>query len=128
MSHITKVKTQLKDGQVLRKALKKLCYRVEEGGFRYHSGRLERVENLELIARKGSEQIGFKRSGSDDGCYEMLADWGSLKGRREELVNQILQVYSQEKILHLARLKGYAIIKNKTNRAGQIEIVLRKVA
>ena len=128
MSHITKVRTQLKDGEVLRRALKKMCYRVDEKDFISHFRDVGRLESLELVARKGRHRIGFRRSDLGDGSYEILADWGSLKDRREEIINPILQMYSQEKILDLARRKGYAVIKNKANRNGQIEIIIRKVA
>ena len=123
MSHITKVKTQLKDGLILRKALTKLGYQIKEQGLR-ESGE---TRDLEFMARKGSTRIGFKRCGESKAVYEMLADWEAMREHREELVNAIYQTYSQEKIIDFARVKGYSLMKNRLNEKGQIEIVLRKV-
>jgi hypothetical protein len=123
MSHVTKVKTHLKDGLVLRTALKKLGYQVEEYDLRQSSG----GKDLEFVAKKGKVSIGFKGSRENKALYEMLADWEAMGTRREDLVNTIYQAYSQEKIMDLARAKGYSLMKNRMNEKGQIEIVLRKV-
>jgi len=50
MSHITKVKTHLKDGVILRKALKKLGYQIEE----YDLRQSREAKDLEFLARKVS--------------------------------------------------------------------------
>ena len=123
MSHITKVRTQLKDGLVLRTSLKKLGYRIQERG----SADTGKATDLEFTARKGSTRIGFKRSGETLAIYEMLADWEAMKEHREGVCNAIYQIYSQEKIVDLARVKGYSLIQNRVSENGEIEIVLRKV-
>ena len=123
MSHITRVRTQLKDGIILRKALQRLGYHIKERDPRKSWA----AEDLEFMAWKGSREIGFKRSEKSRGVYEMLADWEAMKGRRNDVLNAICQVYSQEKVMDLARAKGYSLMKNRVNENGQIEIVLRKV-
>jgi hypothetical protein len=125
MSHITKVKTRLKDGLILKKALEKLGYRVSGGDL--ESGPTGRgvAKNLELIAKKNRLWIGFRRS-AGDGAYEMLADWDAHRGSRDRIISDIHQIYSREKILDVARVKGYAVTRNQVNEKGQIEIVLRK--
>ena len=122
MSHITKVKTHLKDGAILRKALKKLGYQIQEYDLRQPMG----AKELEFMARKGKVSIGFKGSREDKSVYEMLADWEAMNAKRQDVINAIYQVYSQEKITDLARVKGYSLMKNCMNAKGQIEIVLRK--
>ena len=123
MSHITKVRTQLKDGVILRKSLRKLGYQIKERG----SGGTGEAKGLEFVARKGSTRIGFRRSKEDLVVYEMLADWEAMKEHREGVCNAIYQIYSQEKIVDLARVKGYSLIQNRVSENGEIEIVLRKV-
>lgn len=123
MSHITKVKTHLKDGVILRKALKRLGYQIEE----YDLRPSRKAKDLEFLARKGKVSIGFKGSGEDKPVYEMLADWEDIGAKREEVTQAIHQVYSQEKIMDLAGVKGYSLMKNRVNEKGQIEMVLRKV-
>ena len=123
MSHITKVKTHLKDGVILRKALNKLGYQIQE----YDLRRSGKSRDLEFVARKGKFSIGFKGSGENESVYEMLADWEAMKAKREDVIDSIYQVYSQEKIMDLARVKGYSLVRNSLNEKGQIEMVLRKV-
>jgi hypothetical protein len=123
MSHITAVKTHLKDGLVLRKALKKLGFQVEECDLRKSSKAID----LEFVARKGKVSIGFKGSRESKALYQMLADWEAMGTRREDLVHTIYQVYAHEKILDLARVRGYSLMQNRVNEKGQIEMVLRKL-
>ena len=123
MSHITKVKTHLKDGLILRKALKKLGYQLRE----YDLSQSREGKDIEFLARKGKLSIGFRGSREDKSVYEMLADWEVINAKRQDVINAIYQVYSQEKIMELARVKGYSLMKNSANAKGQIELVLRKV-
>ena len=123
MSHITKVKTHLKDGLILRKALEKLVYKLLE----YDLRQSREAKDIEFLARKGKLSIGFKGSRENKSVYEMLADWEVINAKRQDVINAIYQVYSQEKIMELARVKGYSLMKNSVNAKGQIELVLRKV-
>ena len=123
MSHITKVKTHLKDGVILRKALKRLGYQIQE----YDLRQAREAKDLEFVARKGKVSIGFKGSAENESVYEMLGDWEAMKAKGKDVINTIYQVYSQEKIMDLARVKGYSLIRNSMNAKGQIEMVLRKV-
>ena len=123
MSHITKVKTHLKDGVILRKALKKLGFELRE----YDLSQSREGKDIEFLARKAKLSIRFRGSREDKSVYEMLADWEVINAKRDDMINAICQVYSQEKIMELARVKGYSLMKNSMNAKGQIEMVLRKV-
>jgi len=126
MSHITKVKTKLKDDQVLRRSLEKMGYSVIGAG--QYCGRISgTIKDIEFIASKKGERLGFKRMAGDD-CYEIFADWQEIRRGQQDIVNGITQVYSQEKIINMAYSRGYSVITNRTNNKGQIEMVLRKVA
>ena len=126
MSHITKVKTLLKDGPILRRTLQNLGYRVAEGGSEWGPRRLRETRNLEFLAGKKGLWLGFRR-GKKEEPYEMLADWDGYRKTRETVLGEIHQAYSQEKILDLARVRGYAVTKNRVNEKGQVEMVLRKL-
>ena len=123
MSHITKVMTHLKDGVILRKALKKLGFELRE----YDLSQSREGKDIEFLARKAKLSIRFRGSREDKSVYEMLADWEVINAKRDDMINAIYQVYSQEKIMELARVKGYSLMKNSMNAKGQIEMVLRKV-
>ena len=127
MSHITTVKTELKDVNVLKKALVKLGYRVKEGGVitgGYSGGR----KNVEILATKDGFEIGFKRSKAKSNPFEILADWNGYAKKQEKTINDIFQTYSVEYVLKVSPLKGYSVVKNRKNENGQVEILLRKVA
>lgn len=127
MSHITTIKTELRDGQILKKTLLKLGYHVVEGGM-ISGGYGRDRSDVEILATTRAQTIGFRRSSADAGLYEILADWNDNRNRQRELVSDIFQIYSQEKVVKAARLRGYSIIRNQRNQKGQVEMVLRKVA
>ena len=121
MSHITKVKTQLKDDRALKKALSCLGYNISESiGFNpaeYHS----------FTARKKGEKLNFIKTMESD-LYSISADWYTFKRKQKTIINEITQVYSREKIVSMANSRGYSVIRNNINSKGQIEMVIRKVA
>ena len=122
MSHITKVKTQLKDALVLRSVLENLGYDIEKGGVLIEGHRRTKVE---FTAAMNRLVLGFHRT-DRSGCYEIHADW---YGRaKEKILGEIFQNYSREKVIKMARLKGYSVVQNKVDRNGRIEMVLKKVA
>jgi hypothetical protein len=127
MSHITTIKTELKDGRILRSILLKLGYHVKEGGV-ITGGYGGRRETVDMLATIRGQTIGFRRSGSALGPYEIFADWCGDQKARDRVVSDIFQTYSQEKVIQSARLRGYSVIKNQRNQNGQIEMILRKVA
>jgi hypothetical protein len=109
MSHITTVKTQLKDGQILRKSLGNLGYRIEEFDDRQPSHNGEPA----FSARKGTTLIRFRPPADENSFFEMLVDWERVTGSPGNIIHSIYQGYSHEKILKLAKLKGYTVTKNR---------------
>ncbi|MBN1276942.1 MAG: DUF1257 domain-containing protein [Deltaproteobacteria bacterium] len=128
MSHITKVKTRLKDEDVLKFVLEKTGFKLNRRGSTSRINGTGRDVTVEFTAAGDGQVIGFRRSKADDDYFEILADWNVGKKKREEILNRIYQAYSSEKVIRSARLKGYSVITNRTNMNGQVEIVLRKVA
>ena len=66
MSHITKVKTKLRDTHVLKKALCEKGYRVDEKV-------VYREQKVDVLARKDGIKLGFKKS-QDTGEYHAIVD------------------------------------------------------
>lgn len=128
MSHITRVKTSIRDAELLKEVLQNAGYHVQEegvifGGYGQHKGM-----PVEILARKAGEHIGFRREGSSEGAYEIVADWDMQARGRKKITGEIFQAYSREKVMKLAAMKGYCVMENRQNQKGQIEMVLRKVA
>src|SRR5690606_30638029 len=82
MSHFTKVRTRLSDGEVLRKALAEMGYDVEPAGkgVRGYRGRRTDAE-FKVRPGRGGYEIGF--APSDDG-YVLVADWFGIRGTTEQ--------------------------------------------
>jgi len=128
MSHITRVKTSLNDEEVLKAALQESGYQVEEGGMIFADYNRTRGVPVDILAHRKGERVGFRREGSAESAYEIVADWPVQARSRKKITGKIFQAYSREKVVKLAHRKGYAIVQNRLNQRGQIEIVLRKVA
>ena len=128
MSHITTVKTELRDGEVLRKALVKMGYQIREGKTSFARPAPLPANGIEFMAFKDGKELGFTRPGSGGESYDISADWGLIREKRRNIVDGIAQVYAREKIIKMARCRGYSIITQRINQKGQIEMVLRKVA
>ena len=126
MSHITKVRTRLRDGQVLRETLKGLGYEVFERGILSNGSSSGHGRRVNILAKKRGYKIGFMRP-TEAHPFDVLADWEIQKRHREDILNEIFQAYSLKKIRKAARIRGYVIVKNRTNQKGQIEMTLRKV-
>jgi hypothetical protein len=124
MSHFTRIKTEIRDPWALIRALKTLGYTVPNGDA-ITAGSERRTAPMQLMASKGALRIRFSKSDSLDATYDMGADWGKGKQR---LVGEILQAYAQEKVLTMAREKGYMVLRNRTVSDGRVEILLRKAS
>jgi hypothetical protein len=128
MSHITRVKTSIKDSEVLKEVLRKAGYHVREEGVVFSDYNKDKVIKVDILAERAGERIGFRRADSAEGAYEIVADWAMQARGRKEITGDICQAYSRERIVRLAAKKGFSIIENRQNQKGQIEMVLRKVA
>ncbi len=128
MSHITRVKTTLKDAAILEEALKKTGYHVHEQGLIFAGRNKQKGMRVEILAEKTGQRIGFRRMSSSESAYEIVADWEMQEENQREITRAIYQSYSREKVLNLAAKRGYCVIRDKLNLKGQIEIILRKVA
>jgi len=124
MSHFTRVKTEIRDPWALIRAQKTLGYTVpNRDAVTIVSG--HKTVPSQVLAVKGDLRIRFAKSDSLDAAYEMGADWGRDKQR---LVGEVLQAYAQEKVLTMAREKGYMVLRNRTATDGRVEILLRKAS
>lgn len=78
MSHFTKMRTTLTDGDVLERSLRDLGHQVERGqvSVRGYRGQRTPVE-MRVPTKSSGYDIGFRRDGAS--AYEMVADWWGIK-------------------------------------------------
>ncbi|HHI00207.1 MAG TPA: DUF1257 domain-containing protein [Thermococcus litoralis] len=120
MSHITKVKTKLRDTHVLKKALCEKGYRVDEKV-------VYREQKVDVLARKDGIKLGFKKS-QDTGEYHAIVDSDDIFIPLQKALRGIFQAYARYKVLSMAKEKGYYLASERVVAGGRIEIVLRSLA
>jgi len=120
MSHITKVKTKLKDVHALKKALCENGYRVDEGV-------VYREHKLDILARKDGIKLGFNKS-QDASEYYAILDSDDIFIPLQKALRGIFQAYARYKVLNMAKEEGYYLASERVVAGGHIEIVLRRLA
>lgn len=128
MSHITRVKTEIKDADALLAALRKIGYRLQQESERRPNGAGFDRSAPRIRALKGGRTIAFEPGKEGRGPYEIAADWQAFEESRAEVLAEILRAYALEKVTKAGRMRGFSVVKQGTTRNGEIELVLRRVA
>ena len=124
MSHYTVVKnTCLNDFSILMKALQKLGYEVKEN-YVIRGHQRDRLVDV-AVKVKGEYCVGFQKN--SDNSYHVVADWPFAKLSPKKFIARLKQVYNTEKVIHEARVRGYALIRQEIVN-GMTHLVLRKIA
>ena len=130
MSHFTKVKTKIKDLNMLKQALEALGMSFEE------------AENRQKVVVKGWENNNVEAEMSiNPGCsygiavnrvndeYELNADWWAIEtwtGKtQQELLNKIDKQYAYETIMDKIKSQGYSVVTEEESKE-QIKLVVRR--
>ena len=133
MSHFTRIRTRLRDAEVLVEALAKVGHKeVEvhtqpETLYGYQGD--ARPEKAELIVRRehiggASNDIGFARQ--EDGTYEaIISDYDRRKYNESWLAN-LAHAYSHAATLRYAATHGYEIATDELQQDGTRRLTLRR--
>ena len=123
MSHFTKLVTEIKNLDLLKKALDVLGmdYVDEKSICRGYSDQVE-VDFLIKSPVEGYD-IGLIKK---DNQWEMVADWfGMISAGGERLGKKILKEYARQSILEYAGINDYTVTE-KVEEDGSINLILRK--
>lgn len=124
MSHITRIKTKIKNKEFLLSALKDLGFSYIEGdqqisGF---GGRKEKVDIK--IPLRLSGDIGLRVK---DGSYEIVADWFKVRDlQKESFVNQLFQRYAYHATISSLKEQGFGLAEEQ-KEGSKIRLTLRRV-
>jgi len=124
MSHVTKVKTLIRDREILLETLKELGYSYEENRKLRREG-AKLVMDVAIRGRTGFH-AGFRRE-KEDSPYEMYF----LNVRSEKykgLQDAVMQRYARKKIVKEARRRNYIVADERVCSGNRLRLVLRKVA
>ena len=126
MSHFTKIKTMLKDGITIVKALKQMGFDVstQKGSIVGYSG----TRNADIRVKiGGSYRIGFVKGYNG---YEVVADWWTVKQKskwtKEKFMQMIAQRYVYFKVIEKAEENNWNIVTEEAEKDGSIKMVLEE--
>ena len=127
MSHFSTIKTQLKEPDLLIKALKNLGYNInqEEKFVKGYRGKFTAVDiSMNL---PGETKVGFKWDNNSN-AYELVTDLDLWKFEIpvERFISKVTQMYAYETIISKTKEDGYQIVEQKNQNDGSIELVLTK--
>jgi hypothetical protein len=130
MSHFSKVKTRIKNREILIQCLQEMGYNVQIRGF-LKGYRGERSVDFAIQLEKGYG-VGFALT--SDGSYDIIADWWGVKdGRKNRFIEsletkvcQIQQEYALKTVLEQTHQQGYSMVEKQVEKDGRIRIVLRR--
>lgn len=133
MSHFTRVRTKLRDADLLLKALAEVGYGTVEHHetpqtlYGYQGD--ARPERAEVIIRRRhigrvSNDIGFRRSESGD--FEAIVSDYDRHRHGEPWLKKVARSYGHLAALRYAEENGYEVASDETEKNGQRKLVLRR--
>jgi hypothetical protein len=127
MSHFTRIKTQMKDKELVLKTLRDLGFTCEEADnltVRGFAGQRMPVDIK--IPLQFSYDIGLRMR---DSGYELVADWYGVKGvNQEDLTQKLNQRYAYNATRARLEEQGFDLVEEQVEETGQIRLVLRRMA
>jgi hypothetical protein len=127
MSHFTRMRTTLTDGDVLERSLRDLGHQVERGqvSVRGYRGQRTPVE-LRVPTKSSGYDVGFRRNGGT--AYEMVADWWGIKETTPELfLATVARQYAVVGARTVLERQGFALVEETRERSGEVRLLLRRL-
>jgi hypothetical protein len=123
MSHFTRVKTKMTDGETIRAALGELGYTVLPG--EKVAGFVGRTATAEFKIKPTSShyEIGFSKTSSG---YVMIADWTMLRMNQAAFSEKLMQKYGRTATIQKLADQGYELVEEKVDQKGEIRMLLRR--
>lgn len=125
MSKFVKIRTQLRDLTMIKRALDDLNLAYKEDTA-YQHGWSGASHAAELVVTTGMfTSFGLRRN--DEGEYEILGDNMGLSNQ-QEMLQQLNQRYAYHKVLNEAGKAGFSLVEETTDRNKAIRLVVRRWA
>ncbi len=122
MSHISRLKTKLKDLATLEEALKELGYEVKRKGILRGFSESKKVDLL--VKMNIGYDIGFTKKGNE---ISLEADRWKLAVDLDSFLKKVSQKYAEVFIKKEAEKRGFSVIEEVKNKDGSIKLTLRKI-
>ncbi len=123
MSHFTRVKTQLRNLNLVQQALEEMGHQViPDSHVRGYHGDQTRADLV--VHMPGKYDIGFLEQ--PDGDDEMVADFWGLKIDRKTFVNEVTQRYAYLTVVEQASAQGFQVTAEENQADGSIRLVMQR--
>lgn len=121
MSHFTRVRTQLRDLETVRRALVELGHSVTSGQVRGYGS--QQAEADLVVRLDGGYDVGFRQDGQ---LVTMVADFWGLKTTPEQFLSKVTQKYAYLTVLDQAVDQGWQVVGEESQPDGSIRLVVER--
>lgn len=125
MSHFTRIKTKLSDGDLVEDTLRALGLKYSRKNEAIRGwGQGVTTAEFRIIFGASSYDIGLQRKGNS---YEVVADWMGVRGiSREKFVSDLNRTYALLGTKKLLEKQGFNVSSEVKQKDGSIKVVLKK--
>jgi hypothetical protein len=125
MSHFTRIKTKLSDGDLVEDTLRALGLKYSRKNEAIRGwGRGVTTAEFRITLGASSYDIGLQRKGNS---YEVVADWMGVRGiSREKFVSDLNRTYALLGTKKLLEKQGFNVSSEVKQTDGSIKMVLKK--
>lgn len=120
MSRFVSIKTELRDGEILKESLQELkCTVIPQTEMTVYA----KTQPIRFLAIAPFGRVGFRIN--DLGQYELVGDEDVLK-KQGNFVEKLTQRYAYNKVIKEAQKAGFSLIKEEVMEDNSIKVVIRK--
>ena len=126
MSHFTRMKTKLVDGDLLAAALEELDWPYERGAVNVRGwlGQKQQAE-FRIPSKASGYDVGFVRSGDS---YDLVADWWGVRGiEQNAFLGDVSRAYAIVATHESFKAQGFVVAEEHAEKDGAVRIVLRRM-
>ena len=124
MSHFTKIKTKLSDGDLIEEVLQVLGLKFSRGNEKIRGWMGGKVAAEFRITTSSNYDIGIQRQGN---AYEIVADWYGVRGlSRDALVSDLNRTYALLGTKKTLEKQGFTLSTEVKQLDGSVKLVLKK--
>lgn len=121
MSHFTRIRTQLRNVDVLKQAVQDLGYTVREGVVRGYGGQVAKADLV--VAINQSFDVGFTQENEH---MVLVGDFWGLKMDRQEFLDKVTQKYAYLTIQAQAEEQGWQLVEEEVQADGSVRLVVQR--
>lgn len=120
MSRFVSIKTELRDGKVLKESLQDLkCTVIPKTEMTIYA----KTQPISFLTVTPFGRVGFRLN--EDGQYELVGDEDVLK-KQGNFLERLTQRYAYNKVVEEAKKAGFSLLKEEVMEDNSIKVVIRK--